>query len=98
MKEFNKRSIIQRKFLKLINSSVLIKNEELYSLSEEAIERWIISNKINRENNIILLIYKASEKLQCIANKSQESITNGYNLAIEDIEIIYQTMFKEIEV
>ena len=76
MNEFTNRIAIQREILNHVNSGKW--TEELYGLSTGAIDRWLASNKLEKNSEIAKLITMAAEKLFFLANKSQEQITNDY--------------------
>ena len=76
MNEFNNRIDAQREILSRINS---IKwQEELYGLSQGAIDRWARANAVAADSGLLRLIIQAAEKLFFLANKSQEQITGEY--------------------
>jgi hypothetical protein len=77
MSEFVNRVEAQRALLVVVNTKRWPK-EELYSLSEKAIDRWLLANGIDPESQLARLVYRASEKLFFLANKSQEQVTEEY--------------------
>lgn len=79
MSEFNNRIAAQRNILFVINKSSKFK-EEIYGLSNGAIERWIKVNGISPTSILVRLINEAASKLFFLANKSQEQITDEYKL------------------
>lgn len=90
MSEFENRIDAQRKILKIVNESSM-HEEPLFSLSEKAIDRWIINNKIEAKSDLVLLIRQVSGKLFFLANKSQEQITEDYkSLSNEVLELTEQ--------
>lgn len=85
MAEFNDRISAQRSILKIVNLKP--NGEELFGLTESAIERWVKNNNIC-DSLLITLLYEAGEKLFFLANKSQEQITNEYINLVDDFHII----------
>ena len=86
MNEFNNRISAQREILTEVNSSRW--TEELFGLSQGALERWFSVNKVNKTSRLASLLFEAAEKLFFLANKSQEQITEEYkNLSLEIEEI-----------
>lgn len=94
MNEFNNRIAVQRNVLRLVNSKHWGK-EELCGLSKKAIERWISLNRIDPTSHLLSLIRIVSEKLFFLANKSQDQVSEEYNLMSQ--EIIKITKMIEIE-
>jgi len=91
MSEFNNRIITQRSILKVVNSSKNYK-EPLLSLTGKAIDRWVMNNHINDEKKMILLLKSISSDLFCLANRSQEQISENY----EDYKVYSQKISKKI--
>ena len=84
MDEFNNRMNVQRDVLNIVN----LRNdyrEELCGLSKKAIERWIMANGLNPEDRFCKIIFKISDKLFFLANKSQEQISDEYKLISSEI-------------
>jgi len=73
--EFNSRVDYQRKVLKVVNNKDF--KNQLSGLSRPALENWILENKIV-DTDLKEILYKISEKLFFIANKSQDQITEEY--------------------
>lgn len=84
MDEFNNRMDAQRNVLEIVNRQVDNK-EELCGLSKKAIDRWVSANRLNPESERCKVLYKISEKLFFLANKSQEQITEEYRLISSEI-------------
>jgi len=74
----------QRNVLEIVNRQVGNK-EELCGLSKKTIERWITANRLNPEGKICKILFKISEKLFFLANKSQEQITEEYRLISSEL-------------
>ena len=79
MSEFNNRIIAQRDALKVVNSTELY-NEPLLSLTEKAINRWVINNGVDASDEIVSLLKSMSGTLFFLANKSQEQISEDYKV------------------
>lgn len=73
--EFNNRVELQRTVLKIVNKAYF--EHQLTGLSKPAMENWLMMNNIV-QNDIIEVLFKISEKLFFIANKSQDQITEEY--------------------
>lgn len=73
--EFNSRVDLQRQVLKIVNSKSF--NIQLSGLSKPALENWIMINSVSN-NELKNTLFKISELLFFIANKSQDQITEEY--------------------
>lgn len=93
MAEFNNRISAQREILTAVNS--LPWNEELFGLAGLAIDRWVISNKIDSDSRLTSLVREAGAKLFFLANKSQEQITSDYKILSAEVESILQRITVE---
>lgn len=96
MSEFNNRIAAQRKILQLVNGGRSV-SEELFGLSQKAIDRWVLANHVNPESRLVSLIKEAATKLFFLANKSQEQVTEEYKAVSTQIEVIYNLIVVEIE-
>ncbi|SPK71028.1 conserved protein of unknown function [Cupriavidus taiwanensis] len=76
MSEFNNRIDAQREVLRLVNS--IHWSEELFGLSQGAIDRWASINKIDPAAELSATVRDAAAKLFFLANKSQEQVTEEY--------------------
>jgi hypothetical protein len=74
----------QRQIVELVNRKLAHK-EELFGLSNKAIERWVSVNAIDDNSNLVDLIKTASGKLFFLANKSQEQISEDYQATSREI-------------
>lgn len=95
MSEFNNRIAAQRKILQLVNGRNSV-SEELFGLSQKAIDRWVLVNHIDSESRLVSLIKEASAKLFFLANKSQEQVTEEYKAVSTQIASIYNLIMAEI--
>ena len=95
MSEFGNRIKAQRELLRIVNSH-LATSEELYGLSEPAIDRWLAVSRISQSSEIAKLLKTASEKLYFLANKSQEQITEEYKSLIDEFKAIADLLKSEI--
>lgn len=87
MTEFNDRMALQRKIISIVNHK-FSRNEELFSLSSNAIHRWLSSNSLDKDSDIAKLLQAASSKLFFLAAKSQEQISDDYQLLSAGIDQI----------
>jgi len=81
--EFNNRMSIQRTVLEIINDKKY--QEELCGLSSKAIDRWIAINGLNCESDTCKIVYEISGKLFFLANKSQDCISDEYEMLSAEI-------------
>ncbi len=84
MDEFVSRMATQRRVLDLINSRLDL-NEKLFGLSSSAIDRWIVCNQIAQESEVVRLLKKISSELFFMATRSQEPVSNEYELRRDKI-------------
>jgi hypothetical protein len=94
MNEFNNRIAAQRAILQVVNRRGSF-SEELFGLSRKAIDRWILANHIDAQSRLVSLIYETSEKLFFLANKSQEQVSEEYEMVSSEIARLYKLI--EIE-
>ena len=87
MNEFLNRVSAQRMVLQAVNS-INLASSDLLGLSAGAIDRWVIENRLGQEAPIVKLVRRAAERLFCLANKSQEQVTEEYLQVSEEIAII----------
>ncbi len=85
MSEFNNRMAAQRQIVNLINGKVNGR-EELFGLSRQAIDRWIIANSIDIDSRLVSLIKGAASRIACLAMKSQEQVSEDYHALVQDID------------
>lgn len=95
MSEFNSRMAAQRRIVHLINSKSKGK-EELFGLSIQAIDRWIIANRINADSRLVYLIKGAASLIACLATKSQEQVSEDYFAMARDIDTFIGQIEDEI--
>jgi len=77
--EFNDRMTAQRILLRVINKRAW-PEEDLLGLSSKAIERWVAANRIDSKSPLVNLVSDASSKLFFLANKSQDQISEQYQM------------------
>lgn len=93
MNEFNNRIELQREVIKIINQKKL--NSQITGLSDSAIKRWLSDNRLDKNSELIKLLYEISSKLFFLANKSQEQITDSYKkLSIEVSDLVNKLRMK----
>lgn len=84
MDEFVSRMATQRRVLDLINSRVDL-DEKLFGLSSSAIDRWIVSNQLAQASEVVRLVKEISSELFFMATRSQEPVSNEYELRRDKI-------------
>jgi hypothetical protein len=94
MTEFNNRIAAQRHILQLVNRRDWTEN--LFGLSQKAIERWVVANGIQSTSRLLGLVVTASEKLFFLANKSQEQVSDAYATASNEISHLSSLIDTEI--
>lgn len=93
--EFNDRIAAQRAILRAVNS-VRWQVEPLFGLSQKAIDRWIFSNRIADDSPIASLVAVASSKLFFLANKSEDQMSEEYQLAQSEIAATHDAIVREL--
>jgi len=87
----------QRRIIQLINQSQKGKNEELYGLSKNAIERWINKNNISYKSDICMILFQISQKLFFLSNKSQEQVSEQYKLLSYEVAQLQKKLIVALE-
>jgi hypothetical protein len=99
MSEFNNRIIAQRDALKVVNSTKFY-NEPLLSLTEKAINRWVMNNGIDSSDAIVVLLKSMSKTLFFLANKSQEQVSEDYKVlskrVSEQLSVLKLELFNKV--
>jgi hypothetical protein len=91
MAEFNDRMAVHRQIVQAVNRKFNL-SEELFSLSSNAIERWLSSNFVDRNSEIVRLLYQASSKLFFLAAKSQEQVSDDYRVLSYEVESLLKSI------
>lgn len=60
-------------------------SERLFGLSSKAIDRWIAVNRLDPSSSIVHAIRDIAAKLFFLANKSQDQISEQYQLVRAEI-------------
>jgi hypothetical protein len=94
--DFNNRIEAQRDVLTAVNSRTW-PVEQLYALSDGAIQRWIIANHIEAKSEIASLVIVAGDALNFLANKSQEQVSDEYKMRSQEFSLILHRVKLEIE-
>jgi len=94
MEEFNNRIDAQRHILRLVNAAQ--RKEALFGLSAKAIERWMLSNQLDKHSRLVNLVHQAADKLFFLANRSQEQISEEYKLLSQEIASIAENIAAEV--
>lgn len=84
MDEFVGRMATQRHVLNVVNKK-LSSTEKLFGLSAHAIERWTLVNRLEPKSELIQLIKRISSELFFMATRSQEPVSNEYQLRRKQI-------------
>ena len=84
MTEFGDRIRAQREVLRVVNSVTW--PEELFGLSNHAIERWAERNGMPPGSGVVRHLRVASERLGFLANRSQMQVSDDYRQAWKDME------------
>ena len=88
---FSDRMDAQRAVLKQINQ-VAWPREELFALSEDAIQRWVSVNRLGNDNEVVKLAREAGDALLFLANASQEQIAPEYASRVSDVTAILERL------
>jgi hypothetical protein len=84
MDEFNNRMDAQRDVLQSVNRQHRFA-EQLCGLSRKAIERWVSVNRLDPAGEVGLVLFKISSKLFFLSSKSQEQVTEEYQLLSREV-------------
>lgn len=90
---FSDRMDAQRAILKQINQ-VAWPREELFSLSEDAIQRWLSVNRLGEDYEIVKLAREAGDALLFLANASQEQVSLEYVSRTANVTAILERLRK----
>jgi hypothetical protein len=88
---FSDRMEAQRAILKQINQ-VRWPQENLLSLSGDAIQRWVSANRLGDGNEIVKLAREAGNALLFLANSSQEQVSTEYQIRSAEMKTIYERL------
>ncbi|MEB6480450.1 hypothetical protein [Acinetobacter vivianii] len=94
MSEFQNRISAQRNILRIVNN--IVWEEELFGLSNGAINRWIDQNQLSQNYQLVKLIKEAANQLFFLSNKSQEQITEDYKNLSNHVTMITDRIRQEI--
>ena len=89
--EFSDRMNAQRAILKQING-IPWPNEELFALSEDAIQRWTSVNYLKQDQEIVQLARAAGDALLFLANASQDQVSSEYSSRKSNITSIFERL------
>lgn len=92
--EFNNRIAAQRDILQVVNSKYW-ESEELFGLSGKAIDRWVSANRIDPDSKLARMVKEASAKLFFLANKSQQQISDEYQMVSGEIALLRDAIARE---
>lgn len=83
--EFNNRMAAQRRLLRAVNRMDGW-CEELAAVSVDAIERFARVNLLSPTDDVLQLLSIAGKRLQCLATKSQEQLTDEYANVVREVD------------
>lgn len=83
MSEFGDRMRAQRNLLQVVNATAW--REELFGLSNQAIDRWADRSGMAPESEVVTLLRSASERLSFLANRSQMQVSEDYRRVSLDV-------------
>jgi hypothetical protein len=86
---FSDRMNVQRVILKQINQ-VKWPREELFSLSEDAIQRWMSVNRLGDDYEVARFAREAGDALLFLANASQEQVSSEYVSRSANVSVILE--------
>jgi hypothetical protein len=93
--DFNNRIEAQRDILRVVNSRTW-PIEQLYALSDGAIQRWIMINHIDAKSEIASLVVNAGDALNFLANQSQEQVSGEYQMRSKEFSLVLEKVKLEI--
>lgn len=96
MNEFNNRIDAQRNILRVVNEHNWCA-EELFGLSNKAINRWVMVNQLDAGSRLSQLVHAAGRALFFLANKSQEQITEEYRHRSQEVGVLMHQIVIEIK-
>jgi hypothetical protein len=85
----------QRAIVKQINQ-VTWPREELFALSEDAIQRWLSVNRLGEDYEIVKLAREAGDALLFLANASQEQVSPEYVSRTANVTLILERLRKAV--
>jgi hypothetical protein len=88
---FANRMDAQRAILKEINR-VAWPTEELFALSELAIQRWVSANRLALDDEVVKLAREAGDALLFLANASQEQVSPEYASRSANVAVILRRL------
>jgi hypothetical protein len=88
---FSDRMDAQRAVLKQINQAEWPR-EELFALSEDAIQRWVLVNRLGDDDEVVKLAREAGDALLFLANASQEQISPEYASRVSNVTAILRRL------
>ena len=94
--EFNNRITAQRAVVQIVNRKGW-PVEALFGLSSKAIDRWAATNRINSHSAILAIVRDISANLFFMANKSQDQISEQYQLARSTLMSLCDTLQVELQ-
>lgn len=96
MDEFLNRVNAQKKVLRLVNQ-IQWTGEQLISLNEKTIKRWVKTNHLLDEDAIVKAVWSCSELLFTLATRSQEQISEEYQNNETAFRMTIKTLESEVK-
>jgi hypothetical protein len=95
MEEFSSRVDAQRQLVQAVNSHNW-SHEQLFALTEKAIQRWSAVNHIDPISPLMQLLRAASLQVFIMANHSDDPITGTYVLSRKRVQSIEAELRAEL--
>ena len=95
MEEFSSRVEAQRQLVQAVNTHEW-KREQLFALTEKAIQRWSTVNQIDSTTRLVKLLRAASLQVFVMANHSDDPIAGAYLLSRERVKTIEKELQAEL--
>ena len=96
MEEFSSRVEAQRQLVQAVNTREW-KHEQLFALTEKAIQRWSTVNQIDGATRLVKLLRAASLQVFVMANHSDDPIAGAYRLSRKRVKTIEVELRTELE-
>lgn len=96
MDDFLNRITAQRMVINIVNRENRF-SSPLVGLSSKSLERWKQENSVPHNSELLTLLYFISSKLFFLANKSQEQITNEYQLLSKNVSDLIEYLEQNIK-
>lgn len=88
---FFDRMEAQRAIIKQVNQ-IKWPHEELFALSEDAIQRWQSGNRLGKDDEVVKLVIEAGDALLFMANVSHEQVSPEYSCEAANVAAILERL------